>query len=148
MQIVIDGDACPVISLAVSIAKSHKIPTLIISDRSHEIKDDYGQVIQVDGGRDAADFKIMGLLKKTDILITQDFGLAAMAIGKGAKALNQNGLIYTENNIDNLLMERHQSGKLRRAKKGKTHLRGPSKRTREDDEKFLRSLQTLLKEVE
>lgn len=147
MRIVIDGDACPVIPLTVKVAKEHQLPTLIISDRSHRLEDGYSEVIQVDGGRDAADFKLMGLLTSKDILITQDFGLAAMALGKGAKVLNQNGLIYTKDNIDNLLMVRHESGKMRRSKKGKHHLKGPGKRTKEDDEGFLKSLSSLLEEV-
>ena len=76
--------------------------------------------------------------------MTQDFSLAAMALGKGAKAVNQNGLIFTDENIDKLLLERHIGQKVRRSG-GRT--RGPSKRTKEDDARFEAAFARLLSEV-
>ena len=55
---------------------------------------------------------------------TQDYGVAAMALGKGAYAIHQSGKWYTDENIDQMLMERHLNKKARRAS-GKNHLRGP-----------------------
>ena len=75
----------------------------------------------------------MGLLTREDIVVTQDFGLAAMVLGKGARAVNQNGLVYTNDNIDKLLMERHIGAKVRR---GGGRTKGPAKRTKEDNERF------------
>ena len=65
--------------------------------------------------------------------MTQDFGLAAMVLGKGARAVNQNGLVYTNENIDKLLMERYIGAKVRR---GGGRTKGPAKRTKEDNERF------------
>ena len=73
------------------------------------------------------------MLACEDIVVTQDYGLAAMALGKGARIVNQNGLIYTNDNIDKLLMERHIGAKVRRSG-GRT--KGPAKRTKEDNERF------------
>ena len=71
------------------------------------------------------------------------YGVAAMALGKDAYAIHQNGWQYTVENIDRLLMERHMAKKARRAKK-KVHLKGPDKRTRADNEKFADGLARLL----
>ena len=75
----------------------------------------------------------MSLLAREDIVVTQDFGLSAMVLGKGARAVNQNGMVYTDDNIDKLLMERHIGAKVRRGG-GKT--KGPAKRTKEDNDRF------------
>ena len=83
----------------------------------------------------------MGLLTRDDVVVTQDFGLAAMVLGKGARVVNQNGLIYTNDNIDKLLLERHIGQKVRRGG-GKT--RGPAKRTKEDDARFEAAFESLL----
>ncbi len=87
----------------------------------------------------------MGLLTRADIVVTQDFGLAAMVIGKGAKAVNQNGLIFTDENMDRLLMERHIGQKIRR---GGGRARGPSKRTKDDDARFEASFLRMLAEID
>lgn len=76
-------------------------------------------------------------------MVTQDYGLAAMALSKGAYVLNQNGSQYTEENIDGLLMSRHIGKKLRRAG---GHIKGPSKRTKEQDLRFQQMLENLLKD--
>ena len=86
----------------------------------------------------------MGLLTREDIVVTQDFGLAAMVIGKGAKAINQNGLIYTDENMDKLLLERHIGQKVRRSG-GRT--KGPAKRSKEDDAHFEAAFVQLLQDT-
>ena len=91
------------------------------------------EVITVDKQADSVDFALMGLLTRDDIVVTQDFGLAAMVLGKGALAVNQNGLVYTDDNIDKLLLERHIGAKVRR---GGGRTKGPAKRTKEDNERF------------
>ena len=79
----------------------------MLIDTSHELNDGYSRIITVDKQADSVDFALMGLLTREDIVVTQDFGLAAMVLGKGARAVNQNGLVFTNDNIDKLLMERH-----------------------------------------
>jgi len=133
MQILVDADACPVKEIIVRLAKQRKIPVIMLIDTSHQINDGYSRVITVDKAADSVDFALMGLLSAGDVVVTQDYGLAAMALGKKARVINQNGLIYTNDNIDRLLMERHVSGKIRRSG-GRT--KGPAKRTKADNDKF------------
>ena len=115
----------------------------MLMDTSHELDDGYSKVITVDRQADSVDFALMGLLTRIDIVVTQDFGLAAMVLGKGAQAVNQNGLIYTNENIDKLLMERHIGAKIRR---GGGRTKGPAKRTKEDDKKFEAAFEKLLEQ--
>jgi len=105
----------------------------MLIDTSHELNDGYSTVITVDKQADSVDFALMGLVTCDDIVITQDYGLAAMVLGKGARVVNQNGLVFTNENIDNLLMDRHIGQKVRRSG-GRT--KGPAKRTKEDDDHF------------
>jgi len=105
----------------------------MLTDTSHQLGDGYSKIITVDKEADSVDFALMSLLTRDDIVVTQDYGLAAMVLGKGAKAVNQSGLVFTNENIDKLLMERHIGAKVRRGG-GKT--KGPAKRTKNDNEKF------------
>jgi uncharacterized protein YaiI (UPF0178 family) len=133
MRILVDADACPVKDIIVRLAKQRNIPVTMLIDTSHQWSDGCSEVITVDKQVDSVDFALMGLLSREDIVVTQDFGLAAMVLGKGARAVNQNGLVYTDGNIDKLLMERHIGAKVRR---GGGRTKGPAKRTKEDNERF------------
>ena len=95
MKILVDADACPVKKIIVRIARKRDIPVTMVIDTAHELNDGYSTVVTVDKGPDSVDFKIMGLLSAGDIVVTQDYGLASIALGKGAMAINQNGLVYT-----------------------------------------------------
>lgn len=143
MQILVDADACPVKQIIVRLAKEKKIPVTMLIDTSHELNDGYSTIITVDKQADSVDFALMGLLKREDIVVTQDYGLAAMVIGKGARAVNQNGLVFTDMNMDKLLMERHIGGKIRR---GGGRTKGPAKRTKDDDAHFEAVFMQLLNE--
>jgi hypothetical protein len=100
----------------------------------------------IGAGADAVDFALINLCKKGDIVVSQDYGVAAMALGKGAYAIHPNGRWYTDENIDELLMQRHVMKKARRSSK-KHHLRGPSKRTQEDDLKFKDSFEKMIRKA-
>ena len=113
----------------------------MLIDTSHELDDGYSTVVTVDKQKDSVDFALMNRLTKNDIVVTQDYGLAAMVLGKGARVLDQNGRVYTDDNIENLLMDRHMGQKIRRAG-GRT--KGPPKRTKEDDAKFEQAFVALL----
>lgn len=143
MTILVDADACPVKEQVVRLAKARGIPVVMLIDTSHIWSDGYSQVITVDKARDSVDFALIGRTRAGDVVVTQDFGVAAMALSVGARALNQNGLIFTAENMDALLMERHVSAKIRRAG-GRT--RNPHKRTREDDARFEEAFCGLLAE--
>lgn len=144
MSLIIDADGCPVRKQAVSIARKNGMPAVIVSDISHRINDSYAKVITVDKGFDAADFKIMGLMKKGDIIVTQDYGLASLVLSKGGYALDQNGKFYTEDNIDMLLLNRHISKQVRKSGK---RTKGPAKRKASDDEHFIEALEKFIKEL-
>lgn len=145
MQILVDADAYPVKQIIVRMARQRQIPVTMLIDTSHELNDGYSRVITVDKQADSVDYALMGLLTKDDIAVTQDFGLAAMILGKGARVINQNGLVYTNDNIDKLLMERHIGGKIRR---GGGRTKGPAKRTKDDDARFEAAFEKLLTEME
>jgi len=141
MKILVDADACPVKEIVVKIAKKNGISVTMILDTAHVYNDGYSQVLTVDKGVDSVDFTLMGLVQTGDVVVTQDYGLAAMALSKNAKVINQNGLIYTTQNIDQLLMNRYLCAK---ARKARIRTKGPSKRTKNDDLKFELAFEQLL----
>ena len=94
-------------------------------------------------GADAVDYKLISICQKGDIVVSQDYGVAAMALGKGAYVIHQSGKWYTNDNIDQMLMERHLNKKARRSSH-KNHLKGPRKRTEEDDVRFAQSFERLI----
>ena len=143
-RVLIDADACPVVRIAEEIAKKHGIPVTLLCDTNHVLRSDYSEIRIIGEGMDAVDFALVNLCKRGDIVVTQDYGVAAMALGKGAYGIHQSGMLYTEDNIDQLLMERHLAKKARMSAKGKHHLKGPKKRTKEDDERFARSFEELI----
>lgn len=145
MRILVDADACPVKDIIVKIAKEKDIPVIMLIDTSHEISDGYSKVITVDKARDSVDIALINIVKAGDIVVTQDYGVAAMALGKKVQALNQNGMIYSDGNIDKLLFERFLGQKVRRAG-GRTS--STRKRTRGDDESFSAALEKLVLKIQ
>ena len=143
MRIIIDADACPVTSIAIETAKKRNIPVTCICDTSHILDSSYAEIRIVDKGKDCTDIAVVNLCTAGDIVITQDYGVASMALSRKAKCLNQNGLYYTEDNIVSLMEMRHTAAAERR-KSSKHHLKGPKKRTAEDDEKFICAFTKLL----
>lgn len=141
MKILIDADGCPVVKTAVSIAKKHGIPITLVCDTAHEFSSEYAQVITVEKGADSADFKLVNMAENGDIVVTQDYGLAAMCLSKSAKVINQNGMKYTNDNIDALLLSRHTAKKIRNSG---CKLKGPSKRTKQQDKDFESALISLI----
>lgn len=133
MKILVDADACPVKQIIIKLAKKYGLSVTMFIDTSHVINDGYSEVITVDKQRDSVDIALINKAQKGDIVVTQDFGLAAMVLGKGVGAINQNGMVYSADNIDRLLFERHLGQKVRRSG-GRSS--GPRKRTKEDDLHF------------
>ncbi|MGG7142034.1 YaiI/YqxD family protein [Clostridium nigeriense] len=142
MRIIVDGDACPGISIIENIARKYGLELIVFCDINHYIQLEYGEVKVVDSGFQSVDMYVVNITKKKDIVISQDYGVAAIALGKGAYVINPKGYYYNEENIDRLLEERHISQKIRRAG-GKTN--NPKKRTKEDD---LRLEKNLIKIIE
>ena len=144
-HIYVDADACPVVRLVEEIAGSHDIPVTLLCDTSHVLSSSKSRVVVIGAGPDAVDLALINLCRRGDIVVTQDYGVAALALGKGAYAIHQNGMRYTNGNIDRLLMERHLARKARRA--GRHHLKGPAPRTPEDDRRFALSFDQLAREA-
>ncbi len=143
MKIIIDADACPVTDITLEIAEEKNIPCIIVCDNAHYIVRDNAQTLIVDKGADSADLKIANTVSRNDIVVTQDYGLAALILGKGGKAINQNGLIFNNENIENLLYSRFVNKKIRLSG-GRT--KGPAKRTPENDRAFKINLLKMLEE--
>ncbi len=143
MKIFIDADGCPVVNETVMLCREFKKECIIICDTSHRIEKDGVQTIVVEKGSDSADFKLVNMLMKGDLAISQDYALAAMALSKGARIINQNGMEYTDKNIDSLLMSRFIAKKIRNSG---GRLKGPSKRTKEQTESFVKKLREILEE--
>lgn len=141
MTLYIDADGCPVVDAALRIVKKHGVAAVLLCDTAHEISRPGARTITVSKGADSVDFALVNLLKAGDLAITQDYGLAAMCLAKNAFALSQNGLEYTAQNIGALLSQRHVSQKIRRAG---GRVKGPRKRTIEQDAAFETALDSLL----
>ena len=141
MKVIIDADACPVVDIAVGIAKERNLECILVCDNTHFIQKDGAETIIVDKGADSADCRIANLTEKGDVVISQDYGLAALVLGKGGKALNQNGLIYSDTNIENLLFTRFIGKKERMAG---NRIKGPKKRTARNDADFIKAFNLCL----
>ncbi|WP_160680184.1 YaiI/YqxD family protein [Clostridium sp. C8-1-8] len=141
MKIIVDGDGCPGKAYIEKAAKEHDIEVVIYCDMHHYITSDYSKVVIVESGFQSVDMYIINNAVKGDIIITQDYGVAAMVLGRGCYALNPKGSVYDDKNIDRLLFERHISQKVRRSG-GRTGTH--KKRTEEDDLKLYNSLKRLI----
>jgi len=141
MRVLVDADACPVKHIITRVAREYGLQVIMFCDTSHEINDTYSIVVTVDKQRDSVDIAIINQTNSEDIVVTQDYGLAAMVLGKHAKALNQNGLVYTQDNIERLLSERYVSQKIRRSG---ARTAGPPKRSKADDNRFESAFRRLI----
>ena len=144
MKIYIDADGCPVVRNTLKIAKKFGVLCVIICDTAHQIEHEGAETIVVSQGADSVDFRLVNLISKGDIVITQDYGLAAMCLGKKAIVLHQDGKQYTEENISGLLEFRAIGKKIRR---NGGRMKGLQKRTVQQDLDFERVLVELLESV-
>lgn len=143
MKVLVDADACPVKDIIIEVSKYYNIEVIMFVDTSHLINLDC-TVITLDKGSDSVDIAIANYCSKGDIVVTQDYGVASMVLGAGCYAINQNGLIYSKDNIDRLMFERFLAQKSRRAGlKGVKH----RKRARENDDAFRNSFIRLINNV-
>ena len=143
IHILVDADACPVVRQVEEVARKYALPVTLLCDEHHMLQSEYSQVRYISSGADAVDIALMNLCQRGDIVVTQDYGVAAMALGKGALAIHHSGKQYTNDNIDLMLMERHLAKRARRAS-GKHHLRGPSRFTEYDKKSFASAFEILV----
>lgn len=141
MILYIDADGSPVVDIAVKTAAKYGVEAFIVADTAHFFESDKARVLIVPKGSDSADFAIISRCLRGDVVVTQDYALAAMCLAKGAYAINQNGLYYTDENIDGMLMRRHINRKIRMSGGRVAHMK---KRDKSLDVKFEKALEDLL----
>ena len=141
MKVLIDADACPVVDIAVALCAQHQIPCFLLCDTAHTMHRDGAETLIFDKGADSVDFALVNRANPGDIVITQDYGLASMCLGKRVRVLHQDGWEYTEYNISGLMEQRHAAKKHRLAG-GRT--KGPAKRTHIQNEAFANAFQQML----
>ena len=141
MKLLIDADGCPVVDLTVRLAREFGVKCLILCDTAHVFQKEGAETLTVSKGADSVDFALVNRVEPGDIAVTQDYGLAAMCLAKRALPLSQDGLLYTEENIGTLLQSRYAAQKIRRSG---GRLKGPKKRTSEQDAAFERTLRRML----
>lgn len=140
-RILIDADGCPVVDETINAAKRFGLECLILCDTSHRFEREGAQTMVFSTGADSVDFALVNLVQSGDVVITQDYGLATMCLARSALALNQDGMEYTVDNIDALLLSRHTAKKMRNAG---GRLKGPAKRAAVQDKAFSEALIQLL----
>ena len=96
----------------------------------------------MDSGFQSVDMKVVNECLSNDIVISQDYGVAAICLGKKASVISPKGYIYTNENIGAMLEQRHLSQKIRRGG-GKTP--NAKKRSSEDDDRLRKNLLYLIK---
>ena len=141
MRILIDADGCPVVDLTIGLAREFGLECIILCDTAHYFNREGARTVVLSQGADSVDFALVNMVRAGDIVVTQDYGLAAMCLARSGKPLNQNGMRYHDGNIDGLLASRHAAQKIRR---GGGHTKGPAKRTKEQDEAFIRQLRNMI----
>jgi len=141
MTILIDADGCPVVDIAVRIAAGLNIDCVILCDTSHVFEKPGAKTITVSKGSDSVDFALVNMVQAGDIVITQDYGLAAMCLAREAIPISQDGMIYDHDNIDALLLARHTAKKIRMSG---GRLKGSPKRTLNQNAAFERKLKEML----
>lgn len=141
MKILIDADGCPVVDIAVKTAKDNNLECIILCDTAHIFHKDGAKTITVSKGADSVDFALVNMVQNGDIVITQDYGLAAMCLSKRAVVIHQDGMIYSDDNIEALLGFRHTAKKIRNSG---GRLKGHPKRTHEQDEAFTITINSII----
>lgn len=141
MKIFIDADGSPVVDIAINIAKEFNLKIVVVKNYAHVINNSYAEIVSVDISQDSADLYIVNNLDKGDIVITQDYGLAALVLSKDGYPINQNGMIFTKDNIDNMLNRRHIHAQIRRQGKGHSKIK---KRGSESNKLFESKLKELI----
>ena len=146
MRLVIDGDGSPVKNEVIELGAKYSVPVLIVTSIDHYTTSDYSSdvtFIYVDKGADGADFRIVKEIKKNDIIITQDYGLASLLLPKKVRIFHHNGKEYLIETIDELLTKRYLGAKMRKAGK---RTKGPKAFTKVDREKFKSILEKTIEE--
>ena len=142
MKIFVDADGCPVVDISIKVAREYEKHIIVVKNYAVQIEDDYAEIVTVDISSDSADYYIANRIEKGDILVSQDHGLAAMCLAKGAICINQNGFVINNENIDGMLNRRYINSKLRREQGIYSKFKKRNPKADEDFEMALRKLMT------
>lgn len=145
MKILVDADACPrnVLKVCQEAGRQHDIEVWTVASFNHEINSEHHVI--VGNASQEADIKVMNLSQPGDIVVTQDWGLAAMLLGKGAYVLNPLGQEYSQQNMEFMLEVREAKARYRR---GGGRTPGPKKRSASDDQRFTAALNQLIHKID
>ncbi len=147
IKLFVDADGSPVLIESIRAGRSKRVPVVLVGNETQNLgrfaQGEDLELVVVPEGRDSADFEIVGRISPGDVIVTGDTGLAAMALGAGARAIDFRGREYDEDKIDAQLMVRHAENKLRR---GGGRTKGPSAYEREDRRRFGAALRRVLDE--
>lgn len=144
MRIIVDADACPVKDIIINLTKGPKIPVILVSSINHYSLETYPShvsTIYVEHGVDSADFKIIQLVKNGDLVVTQDYGLASLLLGKNCRIIHHLGFEYTNDNIDQMLQSRYLSAQ---ARKSGQKTKGPAPLKEKDRQAFGEFLSSMI----
>ena len=141
IRVLIDADGCPVTDIAIRLCKKFSVTCILLCDTAHEFHRDGAETLVFDKGAESVDYALVNRVCPGDLVITQDYGLASMCLSRNCRVLHQDGWEYTRDNIDALLLVRHESRK-HRAAGGR--FKGPKKRTVQQDQAFGQTLRTML----
>ena len=131
MKIFIDGDACSTNNIQRKLA--NQIGAEVVTVVSIENCADFHRhdnTVVVDASPQAADIEIFNRISQGDLVVTKDYGLASLVLGKKAQAMSPNGFVYTQKNIGMLLQQRYVNGMLRNAG-GRRKRKNPKSRSPE-----------------
>lgn len=141
MKVLIDADGCPVVDIAIRLCKAYALPCLLLCDTAHEFHREGAETLIFDKGADSVDYALVNRIAPGDLVVTQDYGLASMCLARAAKVVHQDGWEYTRDNIDALLLVRHDSRKMRTSG---GRMKGPKKRTQAQNDAFASAFETML----
>ena len=141
MRVLIDGDGCPVVDIAVGLCRERNVQCLLLCDTAHEFHREGAQTLTFDQGADSVDFALANRVHAGDLVITQDYVLSGMCRAREARVLHQDGWEYTSWNIDVLLLQRPEAKKYRLSG-GRT--KATPKRTEQQNRAFRSAMAQLL----
>lgn len=116
IRILVDADALPrdLKTILQKIAEREKIDVILVSAQWMRLPESlYFRSVTVPDGWNAADDKIVEMLKPNDIVITADIPLADRVISGNGHAINPRGECYTAANIKNRMAMRELMEELR-----------------------------------
>ena len=141
MRIIVDADATPSLNLIENVAKKYNLDCVFICDDTHRIVSNYSKILTVSKGFQSVDMYLLNYIKDNDIVVTQDYGVATIALLKNCYVTHPKGYMFNQDNIDKLLMERHISSKLRRKNKHYGHIKA---RCKDYDERLVDILEKII----